>query len=217
MCCEIELSNYLFQSICLNFLGANASFMSFVRAVCFSSVRDTLRYWVLISQPRHVFCSASFPSPASFLNESGSSHFRGSDCCSGRNSVWMTNRAALLARSIQWSSSTVMVMMSLMKPSIDASVAMISATKGSAFARCLADWCFSSGGSKDLCGKLRSFVYQDWSWSRSLPRFIAASLIVLNCDGAGVVPKGNIKQRKASSSTITMHVDAVFACACIRR
>ena len=73
----------------------------------------------------------------------------------------MTNRAALFARSIQWSSSTVMVMMSSKKPSIDASVAMISTAKGSDFARWLADCGFSSVGSKDLCGELRSFVSQD--------------------------------------------------------
>ena len=50
-----------------------------------------------------------------------------------------------------------MVMMSLMKPSIDFSVAMISTAKGSAFARWLADCCFSSSGSKDLCGELNYF------------------------------------------------------------
>ena len=68
----------------------------------------------------------------------------------------MTNRAAFFARSIQWSSSTVMVMMSSMKLSIDASVAVISTAKGSAFDRWLADCCFSSVGIKDLCGELRS-------------------------------------------------------------
>ena len=51
----------------------------------------------------------------------------------------------------------------------------------------------------------------------SLPRSIAASLMVVYSAGAGAVPKGNLKQRKASSSTIAMHVDAVFACACILR
>ena len=73
----------------------------------------------------------------------------------------MTNRAALFERAIQCSSLTVMVMMSLMKPSIDASVAMISTAKGSAFSRWLADSCFYSGGSKDQCGDLRSSVSQD--------------------------------------------------------
>ena len=170
-----------------------------------------------MSQPRHVFCSASCPSPASLLNGSGLSRFRGSDGCSGRNSVWMTNRAALFSRSIQWSSSTVMVMMSSMNPSIDASVAMISTDKGSTFYRWLANCCFSFGGSKNWCGELKSSVSQYWSWSISLPRYIAASLIVVYSAGAGVVPKGNLRQRKASSSTIAMHIDAVFACACIRR
>ena len=73
----------------------------------------------------------------------------------------MNNRAALFARSIQWLSSTVMVMMSSMKPSIDASVAVISTAKGSAVAIWLADCCFSSVGSRYLCGELRSFVSQD--------------------------------------------------------
>ena len=73
----------------------------------------------------------------------------------------MTNRAALFAQYIQCLSSNVMVTMSSMKPSIDASVAMISTAKGSAFARWLADCYFSSGGSKDRCGELRSSVSQD--------------------------------------------------------
>ena len=114
-----------------------------------------------MSQPRHVFCSASGPSPASFLNGSGSSRFRGSNGCSGRNSVCMTNRAALFAQSIQCSPSTVMVMMSSMKQSIDVSVAVISTAKGSDFARWLADCCFYSGGNKDWCGELKSSVSQD--------------------------------------------------------
>ena len=166
---------------------------------------------------RGIFCSAGCLYPINLLNESGSSCFRGSDGCSGRNSVCMTNRAALFAGSIHWASSTVMVLMSSMNPSIDAPVAMISTAKWSAFARWLADCCFSSGGNKYWCGKLILSVSQDWSWSRFLPRSIAASLIVLYSAGAGAVPKGNLKQRKSNLSTISMHVDAVFTFACIRR
>ena len=157
-----------------------------------------------MSQPRHDFCSASCPSPVSFLNESGLSHFRGSNGCSGRNIVWMTNRAALFARYIQCSSSTVIVMMSLMKPSIDASVSVISTDKGYAVAICLSGCCFSSFGSKDWCGNFRSSVSQDSSRSRSLPRPIAASLTVLYSTGADVVPKGYLEHRKASLLTIAM-------------
>ena len=73
----------------------------------------------------------------------------------------MTNRAAIFSQSIQCLSSSVLVMMSSMKPSIDASVAVISTDKGYAVDRWLADCCFSSGGSKDRCGKLRSSVSQD--------------------------------------------------------
>ena len=93
--------NYSNVSV-LIFVEANSFFMSFVQAVCFSSGRDTLREWVFMYQPRHVLCSASCPSPVSFLKESGSSCFRFSDGCSGWDSVWMTNRVALFALSKQW-------------------------------------------------------------------------------------------------------------------
>ena len=48
-----------------------------------------------------VLFSAGCPPPTIFLKESGLSCFRGYDGCSGWNSVWMTNRAALFARYIQ--------------------------------------------------------------------------------------------------------------------
>ena len=72
-------------------------------------------------------------------------------------------------------------------------------------------------GSKDRCGELRLSVSQDSSRSRSLPRSIFASLIVVYSAGAGVVPKVNIRYRKAISLTIAIHVNAVVAFACIRR
>ena len=123
----------------LIFVEANAYSMSVVQAVCFSSGRNTLREWVFIYHPSHIFCSVSCPYPTSFLKESGSYHFRGSDGCSGWKSVCMTNRAALFARSIQCLSSTFMMMISLMNPSIYTSVDVISTTNGSAVERCLAD------------------------------------------------------------------------------
>ena len=129
----------------------------------------------------------------------------------------MTNRAAISVQYIHCLSSTVIVMMSSMKPSIYASVAVISTAKGYAVARWLADFCFSSCGSKDWCGKFISAVSQDSSQSRSFTRSIAASLTVVYSSGAGVVPKVNLKQRKASSLTIAMHVNAVVVFACIRQ
>ena len=172
---------------------------------------------MFIYHPRHFLCLSSCPYPTSFLKESGLSCFRGSDVCSGQNSVWMTNRAALFARYIQCSSSTVMVTMSSMNPSIDASVDAMYTSKGSDVVRCLADFCFSICGSKDQCGDFRSSVSQYSSRSRLLPRSISASLTVVYYAGAGVVPTGNFMQRKASSSTIAMDVDAVVAFACIWR
>ena len=142
---------------------------------------------------------------------------RGYGGCSGRNSVCMTNRAALLAHSIQCSPSTVMVMMSSMNPSIDASVAVMPTTRGSAFARWFSGSCLSSFGSEDMCGELRLSVYQDFSLSRSFPRSIEALLTVVYYSGAGFVPKGNHMQRKTGFSTIAMQVDLVVAFSCIRR
>ena len=40
----------------LIFVEATASFMSVVQAVCFYSGRNTLRKWVFMSRPRHLFC-----------------------------------------------------------------------------------------------------------------------------------------------------------------
>ena len=42
-------------------------------------------------------------------------------------------------------------------------------------------------------------------------RSIAASPTALYSSGAGVLPKGNLRQRKTSSLTIAMHVDVVVA------
>ena len=114
-----------------------------------------------MSHPSHVLYLAICPSPTSLLKENGLSSFRGSDGCSGRNIVWMINRAAIFERSIQCLSSTVMVMISSMKPSIDASVAVISTAKGSDVSRWLADCCFSSCRSKDWYGDFRLSVSQD--------------------------------------------------------
>ena len=103
----------------------------------------------------------------------------------------MTNISALFARSIQCLSSTVMVMMSLMNPSIDASVSLMSTSRGSAFERCFTGCCSSSFGSKVLCGELRFSVSQDYSLSRSFPKSIANFLIVVYSSVVSVVPKGN--------------------------
>ena len=187
-----------------------------VQSVFFSSGRNNIIERVFMSHPRHGLCLASCPSPASFLKESGSSCFRSSDGCSGQNIVWMTNRATVFARSILCSSSTVIVMMLSMNPSIDASVAVMSTAKGYAVAIWLVDCCFSSCGSKDRCGGFRSSLSQDSSRSRSFPRSIAASLTVIYYYGAGMVTKGNLSQRKSSSSTIAMNFDAVVAFSCIR-
>ena len=93
-------------------------------------------------------------------------------------------------------------MMLLMNPSIDVSVSVMFTATGSAVAIWLVDCYFSSCGIKDRCSEFRSSLPQDSSQSRSFPRSIVASLIVVYSDGAGVGPKGNCRHRKASSYTI---------------
>ena len=58
---------------------------------------------------------------------------------------------------------------------------------------------------------------QDSSRSISFPGSIAASLTVVYSAGAGVVPKGDLRQRKDISTNISIHVNAVVVFACIRR
>ena len=100
----------------------------------------------------------------------------------------MTNRAALFSRYIQCLSSTVMVMIFSMNPSIDASVAVVYTAKGSAVVRWCVDCCFSSCGINYRCGEFSSSVSQDSSRSRSFHRSISASLTVVYYAGAGVMP-----------------------------
>ena len=107
-------------------------------------------------------------------------------------------------------------MMPSMNPSIYASVAVMSTANGSAVARYLTYFCLFSYGSKDFCGESRSSVSQDSFQSRLLPMYIADSLTVVYSDGAGVVPKGNLRQRKSSPLTISVHVNVVVAFACIQ-
>ena len=52
---------------------------------------------------------------------------------------------------------------------------------------------------------------------RSFPGFIAASLTVIYSAGAGVVPKGNNRQRKASLYSIAMQATKVVSFAWIWR
>ena len=96
-------------------------------------------------------------------------------------------------------------------------MAVLYTDKGSDGARWLFECCLYFCGSKDLCGEFRSSVSQDSSRSRSFPRSIAASLTVIYSFVAGVVPKGDRRQRNASSSTIAMHVTAVVIFSCIQR
>ena len=116
----------------------------------------------------------------------------------------MTNITALFTRSIQCSSSTVMVMMLSMNPSIDDSVSVISTARGSAFTGWFSGCCLSSFGSKVLCGEMIFYGSHNSSLNRLFPRYIAAFLIVVYSYGADVVKKGNYRHRKASLSTTDM-------------
>ena len=191
--------------------------MLFTQAFYLSFGRNTLKEWLFMTHLRQVLLPASFPSHASFLRESGSSRFSASYACSGFNIVWMPNKAALFDRSIQYLSSTVIEMMLLMNPSIDASLESMFTARGSDFEIWSAEWRLSFSGSMFLCGELRYVVSNDSSLSRLFPMSIPASLVVVYSYGAGVVPKSGCRQRKATLSTILIQVDVVLVLAWIWR
>ena len=60
-------------------------------------------------------------------------------------------------------------------------------------------------------------MHYDAPVRRSLPRSIAASLMVVYYSGTGVVPKGIHSQIMASFTTIAMHVNATCAFMWTRR
>ena len=74
-----------------------------------------------MSHPIQTLGLSSGTSPESFHSERVSYCFVGLWVCSGLNMVWMTNMALFLTRSTQHGSSRVMVMISFMNPSIEAS------------------------------------------------------------------------------------------------
>ena len=117
------------------FVEANVLCISVAQDVYLSFISNNLRKWVCMSHPRHFLCLASFPSPTSFLRKSASSRLRGSVGCSDHNSVQMINISVIFTRYIQCLSLTVMVMVSLVNPPIDTSVAAMSTAKGSIFAK----------------------------------------------------------------------------------
>ena len=110
-----------------------------------------------------------------------------------------------------------MMMTQLINQSIDASVAVMSNPRGSAFLIWFPNCCLSSFGSKVICGELILSVSQYSSLSRSFHKSIAALLIVVYSAVAGVVLKGNHLQRQTSLSTFSIQVNAVVAFAWIWR
>ena len=105
------------------FVQARDALMPCTQAVSLSCGMNTRTEPVWMSQPRHVLRLASWTSPTSLRSERGSYHFRGFLGCQGLNMVWMINKAAFSAHSTQCGLPMVMVMMSSMNTSIEASFA----------------------------------------------------------------------------------------------
>ena len=103
------------------FVKDRDSLMLCIQAVSFSRGRNTRRKRVWMFHPRQVLCLIRWPSPASLRSERRLYRFRGLSDFRGLNMVWMINKSAFLAISTQYWSSIVMVMISWMNPSIEAS------------------------------------------------------------------------------------------------
>ena len=167
-------------------------------------------------QPRHVLNLESRPSPDSMQSEWGSSCFIGSEDYMSLNIMWTTNKAAFFVRSNQLGSWMVMVMMSSMNPSIEASFALMSTSSWSDCTNGYEGGRLASLGSNCLWGDCRYVMSHEVSVSRSFQSYITVALVVVYSSGAGVVPKGKHMNRKANLPTIAMHVDdiCVFAWMC---
>ena len=164
-----------------------------------------------MSQPIQVLRSSSRTSTVSLRSEKGLYIFRGSLECSSLNMVCMTNKAAFLARSTQHGSEMVMVIMSLMNPSIEASFDSILIARWYALTSESEAGRYSSLGSKCILGNWRLSAPHGASARRSFPRLIAASLMVLYSSGTGVVPNARHSYIKDIFPTIAMHVDNICA------
>ena len=101
-----------------------------------------------------------------------------------------------------------MVMMSLMNPSINASLAVMYTARGPTY-QFFANCYLSSFDSKDMCGELRFSVSQYSYLSRSFTRSIDAFLTVVYSAGVDAVPKDEHRQRKSSLSTIAMQINVI--------
>ena len=104
-----------------------------------------------------------------------------------------------------------------MNPSIEASFASISTMSWSALTSGSESGRDSYLGSKCWWGDCRFVASHDVSAGISLPRSISASLMVVYNDGADLVPKGRCRQRKASFTTVEMHVATICAFVRTRR
>ena len=91
------------------FVKYRDAMMYFTQDVYFYISRNTRRERLWMYQPRQVLSLEIWPYPVILRSERGSSCFRGLSECRGMSMVWMTNKAAFLARSNQHRLSIVMV------------------------------------------------------------------------------------------------------------
>ena len=96
------------------------------QSVSFYLCSNNRRERFVIPCTRHVLHSESRPSSVSLRSKRGLYCFSVSEEYSSLNMVWMKNKAAFLARPTHLGLSMMMVMMSSMNKSIDASFALIS-------------------------------------------------------------------------------------------
>ena len=144
-------------------------------------------------------------------------HFSIFEECSGLNMVWIVNNDTFLGLSTQIGTSMVMVIMSLLNPSIKYSFASMSTASASACTSGSFPGWYSSSWSRCLWGGWSSAASHDLSPRRSFPRLVAASLNVMYSYDAIVVLKSSRRHSRASWSTMAMHVDAICAFVWVRQ
>ena len=184
-------------------------YRSQIRLVCQISVINTCNGRVWMSQPRYLFCSAGFPSPASLQSKRGSL-LRGSEVWIGQNMVWISRSSTFLVYYIQvgnqwWVLWCRQLIRPLYIPFPWITLLVYLSSLMELILVGINPW-----RSKCMCGYWSSYISHDVSMMRSILISISSSLIVLYSASASVVPNRIRWQIKSIFSSISMHVDAIF-------
>ena len=123
----------------------------------------------------------------------------------------MSTKAEVLARSTKFGSSVVMVMISSINPSIEASFALVSTSSSYAWTSGSCNGWYYSSLISCLWGDWSSIAYHNLSLRRSFTRSIVSLLTVVYSAGMAVIMKIKWRNSRSIFYTMAIHVDGIYA------